>query len=333
MHGFDDAPVLVTGGFGAMGAWIVRRLVEVERRSVVVYSRHDGRDRLRDLAGSVLFEAGDVLDRRRLSDVVGDHRVRRIVHTAASLLTEGERDPISCYRTNVMGGLNVFDVAREHGLERVVFTSGKGQYGAIQGPYGPPGYRPVDEDYQGPTVHVYGSTKRALEDAARHCRRLWGLDIVALRLGSTYGPGKDGRHVGYPGEKARIVEAALNGEPYTVRTPDVVDDLVYVRDVAKGHALALFAPRTEHWQFNISGGQLVSLREFAAEAARLCSQHRLSIQESSETGVPTNVTGLLSIERARAELGYAPDFPGVVGVADYLDVLRGTAALTVAAVS
>jgi UDP-glucose 4-epimerase len=129
------------------------------------------------------------------------------------------------------------------------------------------------------------------------------------------------------------VESALRGDPYTVRTPDVVDDLVYVRDVAKGHALALFAPQTEHWQFNISGGQLVSLREFAAEAARLCPEHRLTIEESAETSVPTNVTGLLSIERARAELGYAPDFPGVAGVADYLDVLRRQAAPTVAAAS
>jgi nucleoside-diphosphate-sugar epimerase len=317
----DHSPVLVTGGFGAMGAWVVRRLVQVERRSVVVYSRHDRRERLGDLAASVAFEVGDVMDRRRLSEVVGDHRVRRIVHTAAALLTQGERDPISCYGTNVMGGLNVFDVAREHGVERVVFTSGKGQYGALEGPYGPPTYQAVDEDYKGPTVHVYGSSKRALEDAARHCRRLWGLDIIALRLGSTYGPGK-GDHGGYAGEKGRIVQAALRGEPYTVRTPEVVDDLVYVRDVAKGHALALFAPATEHWQFNISGGQLVSLREFAAEVARLCPQHRLTLMESAETRVATNVTGLLSIERARAELGYAPDFPGVAGVADYLGVLR-----------
>ena len=62
---------------------------------------------------------------------------------------------------NVLGGLNVFDVARDLGLERVVFASSKANYGALSGDYGPPPYKPVTEDYVGQTSNVYGATKKA----------------------------------------------------------------------------------------------------------------------------------------------------------------------------
>lgn len=316
------APVVVTGGFGAVGAFVTRRLVQSEGRRVVVYSRREDRSLVEDLGDQVLYEPGDVLDRERLGDVLARHGVRHVVHTAAALLADGERDPVGCFRTNVMGGLNVFDAAREHKVDRVVFTSGKGVYGALTGRHGPPHFEPVAEDFQNPTVHTYGASKKALEEAARHCRRLWGLDIVALRLGSTYGPGKGGRHGGYAGLKGLILEKGLRGEPYTVTAPDVVDDLVYNKDVARAHVLALFGPRTEHWQFNISGGELVTLRAFTEEVMRLCPSHRLTIDASAEPVATSNTVGRLNTDRARTELSFVPEFPGVAGIADYLAFAR-----------
>jgi nucleoside-diphosphate-sugar epimerase len=103
----------------------------------------------------------------------------------------------------------------------------------------------------------------------------------------------------------------------------VLDDIVYNRDVAKGAVLACFAPRTEHWQFNIAGGRLSSLREFAEEVRRVVPGHRLSIAPTTDaSAIASNVTGRLSIDRAQTELGYVPDFPGVAGVADYVAMLR-----------
>jgi UDP-glucose 4-epimerase len=318
-----EPPVLVTGGLGAIGSFVVRRLLD-EGRRVVVYSRNANYALLADVRERFIHSPGDVQDRARLASVVAEHGVKRIIHLAAALGAALEKDPPLGYRVNVLGGLNVFDVARDHGLERVVFTSSKANYGALSGKYGPPTYAPVTEDYVGQTSNIYGATKKALEDAAFHYRRLFGLDLIALRLGSTYGPGKTGSaHSGYPGLKAHIVASALSGEPFEVPMPDVLDDIVYNRDVAKGAVLACFAPRTDHWQFNIAGGQLSSLREFAQEVMRVVPSHHLSIAPTTDaSAITSNVTGRLSIERARAELGYLPDFPAVAGVADYVAMLR-----------
>ena len=323
-----DTPILVTGGFGAIGSFVVRRLIDAGH-TVVVYSRSANYSLLPDLRDRVTHAPGDVQDRDRLSRVVREHGVRRIIHLAAALVAALERDPALGYRVNVLGGLNVFDVARTENLDRVVFISSKAAYGNLHGRHRAPDYAPVTEEYVGQTSTVYGATKKALEDAAHHYRRLFGLDLIALRLGSTYGPGKGGSaHAGYSGLKAYIVESAVRGEPYRVPLAEVQDDIVYNRDVAKAAVLACFAGPTEHWQFNIAGGHLSSVRQFAEEVMRVVPTHQLSIAtDQAALDVSNNTTGLLSIERARAELGYEPDYPGVSGVADYVSMLRSSQAL------
>lgn len=315
-----SSPVLVTGGTGSIGSWVVRRLVE-ERRPVVLYGRRADFTLLPELQGKVPFIQGDILDRDRLAGVAREVGARRIIHLAALVVPACEADPSRGYQVNLLGALNVFDVARDLGLERVVFASSKGAYGAITGEHAPPTFKPLPEDYVGPILNVYGSTKRALEEAAGHYRRLWDLDLIALRFGSTYGPGKLAHHGG-PGLTSRIVELGFLGEPFTVPTPDYTDDVVYNRDVAKAVVLACFAPRPAHWQFNISSETLVSLRQFAQEVMRLCPGHRLALDEASRAPARAGSACLLSNARARQELGYVPDFPGLAGVADYLEHLE-----------
>lgn len=320
--------VLVTGGFGAIGSFVSRQLAR-EGHTVIVYSRARNFSLVPELEGRIQWAPGDVTDRDALDRAAREHHATRVIHLAAALPAITEDDPIRAYQVNLMGGLNVLTVARDLRLKRVVFTSSKAYYGRFVGEHAPPHFKPVTEDYQGQTATVYGATKKALEDAAFHFRRQWEVDVIALRLGSTYGPGKGtSSHGGYSGLKSRIIEASLRGEPVTVEMPDAADDIVYNADVAKGAVLACFAPRPEYWQLNISGGQLVTLRAFANEAARLIPQHQLTIPapRGGDVGIPTNITGLLSIERARTAIGYEPDYPGIAGVEAYVRDCMGAPA-------
>ena len=315
--------VLVTGGFGAIGSFVLQRLV-ADGHQPVVYSRRESYGLVPELRGKVAWAAGDIEDAVRIREVIQEHGVRRIIHLAAALSGITEREPIRGYQVNLIGGLNLLEATRDLKLDRIVYTSSKASYGALKGEYAPPTFKPVTEDYVGQTSTLYGANKKALEDATYHYRRLWGVDAIALRLGSTYGPGKGGatggQHVGYPGMKVHILEASRRGEPVQVPWPNVADDLVYNDDVAKGAVLAAFAPKPEHWIFNISGSRLVTLREFAEEAMRLLPKHQVTVlpPKPDDAAPASNVTGLLSIERARAEIGYEPDYPGVAGIAAYL---------------
>jgi UDP-glucose 4-epimerase len=305
---------------GAIGSWVVRRLID-DGQPFVVYDWRADYSLLPDLAGEIDFVQGDILDRDQLASVIQESRARRIIHLAALMPPDCESNPSRGYQVNLMGTLSVLDVARDLQLERVVFTSSKASYGTFTGEHAAPGFKPVTEEYEGVSPDVYGSTKKAEEDAARHYRRLWNLDLIALRLGSTYGPGKLARH-GSLSLKSSIVEMGYRGEPLTVPTPDLTDDTVYNRDVAKAVLLACFAPTPEHWQFNVSSESLVSLRTFTEEVMRRCPNHRLTIDERSVAPDRPGTNCLLSNARAREELGYTPDFPGVAGVADYLEHIQ-----------
>lgn len=315
--------VLVTGGFGAIGSWVTRTLVE-QGHEATVLSRTADRSLVPDLGDEVRHVAGSIDDRDLVRRVLADHDVDRVVHCAAALGGAGERDPVSAYATNLMGSLHVFEAAREVGIQRIVYTSTKGVYGRLPSRYGAPELVPIGEDVEGAPFKVYGASKKALEGAAEQCRRLWGLEIIALRLGSTFGPGKGAQHTGYTGMKARIVRAAIDREPLVIDNPDVLDDVVYNADVGRAHVLAAFAPTPDDWRFNISGGRLVSLREWTEEVMRVCPEHRLSFGGDDPARLEGTTQGRLDITRAREQLGYEPAFPGAAGVADYVERERST---------
>ena len=132
-----SAPVLVTGGLGAIGSWVVRRLVDADQPFLVYDWRADF-SLLPELESRVKFVQGDLLDRERLASVVREAGVRRIIHLAALMPPACEADPRQGYSVNLLGALGAFDVARDFALERVVFASSKAAYGAVSGAHAAP---------------------------------------------------------------------------------------------------------------------------------------------------------------------------------------------------
>ena len=97
--------VLVTGGGGFIGTWVLRDLLSRGLRPVVFdVQRNDERWQNRILgpdAANVVFVAGSLLDRGLLQQTADEHRVSHIIHLAALLTPECQRDPylgceISC---------------------------------------------------------------------------------------------------------------------------------------------------------------------------------------------------------------------------------------------
>lgn len=266
--------------------------------------------------------AGSTLELDQIVEACKQERVTGIIHLAAALIAACERDALFGFQTNVIGSLNVFEAARRTEIDRVVYTSGKGVYGALEGEYAAPTFSPVPESYTGEALHVYGATKQATEIAAAHAARVFGMTIIGLRLGSTFGPGKGASGDGYPSLKPRIIDAALQGTSLDIPYAHVVDDLVYNRDVASAHVLALTTPQTSVRQnvYNISGGQLVSIQDFVSEVLKFQPSAQLHLVEPYDMPSVNNTRGRLDISAAARDLGFAPSFPGVAGVGEYLQL-------------
>ena len=74
-------------------------------------------------ADSLLWETGDIADVERLAEVVGKYRPTAIVHLAALQVPFCKADPVKGARVNVVGTVNVFEVAKRAGIRRVVYAS------------------------------------------------------------------------------------------------------------------------------------------------------------------------------------------------------------------
>jgi UDP-glucose 4-epimerase len=171
-------------------------------------------------------------------------------------------------------------------------------------------------------MRVYSASKILAEEAGRQFAESFGLEFVALRFSTIYGPGKKARH-GPIGVYSRIIENAMLGVPTVVeKGGDERDDLVYVRDVAQGIVRALTADRVGHWVYNMGGGGVCSLGDFAAAVRQVLGDVRIDIGGGRDPLGLGPIYGRLDITRAARDLGYAPEYDLARGIADYAESLR-----------
>ncbi len=222
-----------------------------------------------------------------------------------------------------MGMVNVLEAARAFDVTRVVYTSAKGVYGPVLGEYGAPTYKPVPEDFPKNPKRIYDSAKLMAEQVGLYYQAHMGVDVVVLRFATTYGPGKTARH-GKMGVTSQIVENPANGLPFRLaQGGDEKDDFIYNKDSAHGIYLACTAQNPKSRVYNIGTGVGVTLNDVARVLRKYLPHADIEIGPGLNfLGMPYPASSVYDISRARAELGYAPQYDLERGIADYLDSLK-----------
>jgi nucleoside-diphosphate-sugar epimerase len=215
--------VLVTGGSGFIGTWVLRELLARNAKPVVVdvqpapqrWQRVLGRR-----AAEVVSIEASLLDRDRLQEAIEQFGVTQLIHLAALLTPECQKDPWLGCQVNVLGSTALFEAARRSG--RVHSLS----YASSYAVYGPEAAGAGEEPNRPPTF--YGAFKQAVDLIAEQYWRHFGIASVAVRPHVVYGPERDQGLTAGPSLAAR---AAALGETYTIGyTGRVGYD--YVEDVA-----------------------------------------------------------------------------------------------------
>jgi UDP-glucose 4-epimerase len=133
---------------------------------------------------------------------------------------------------NLRGLLNLMEAGREHGLERVIFSS---TGGAI---YGEPEYVPQDEHHSLKPLSPYGIAKLASEKYLFFYYHTYGIESVSLRYGNVYGP-RQNPH-GEAGVVAIFAQKMLGGgKPVINGSGEQTRDYVHVADVVRANMSAL----------------------------------------------------------------------------------------------
>lgn len=314
--------ILVTGGLGVNGAWVTRQLLEQGHRPVVYENRMDTL-LVPDIMDKIEIVIGDILDLSTVIRTVKEYSIQCICHLAALMPGASQANPWLGFQVNAIGTVNILEAARIMEVERVVFTSSIGVYSPFTGEFGYPTYKPVDEDYpKYPTTMVYSAAKVASELMCFQYNRNYGLDFVILRFSEIYGIGKKTRH-GPIAIYNRMIENAMLGKPTTIpHGGDEKTDMVYVKDVANSIVLSCFTRSRKHHVFNIGAGIVYKLEDVANAIRKMYPQAAFDIGPGLDYIGFGRAYCLFDISKAKAELGYHPQFTLEDGIKDYVETME-----------
>ncbi|MFM9972680.1 MAG: NAD-dependent epimerase/dehydratase family protein [Burkholderiales bacterium] len=310
-------PVMIIGA-GLVGSQIARILVEQGERPTLMDQRfqREALAQIVDLSKVDMVE-GDVLRPLTLSQAICKAGITAIVHTAAHpMLTLGAaRDPYAAIQLNIMGTVNVLDAARVHGVKRVVVSSSSVLNGHLSGGEDK-GEMTREEAFPRPST-FYASTKQAVESIGHNYAAI-GIEFAAMRYGPVAGPW-GGPGGGGPTVMFRdMMDAAIAGKEVPV--PSAALEWVYSKDAANGTVLALQAKALPSRVFNITMGKLVTAEDLSVALKEVFPGVKIRMETNNVS--PSARAKPAEIARAKAVLGYEPQYPMVKAMRDYVEWAR-----------
>ena len=250
------AKILVTGGAGFIGSYVVRALVGGGHNIVVLDDLSTSKREAIPHGNQMEFIKGDVSDMATVEKAMQgcDH----VIHLAAMVsIPQALEHPDKVYRTNVQGTMNVLEAARRAKLSgRVISASSAAVYGNLSDG------AVKEEDAANISLNnPYAASKRAGEVLARMYKDVYGLKLTTLRIFNAYGPGQD-ENGGYSGLLSKVVDSVTNGTLLTIYGDgSQTRDLVSVHDVAMIIRGLVQAPVTVElpWVLNVGSGIAMTL--------------------------------------------------------------------------
>ena len=302
--------VLMTGGYGCIGSWVAKGLVE-EGQEVWIYDLKPDTHRidlLLDEEGKsrLHYLPGDVADARGLRSAAESIEATHLLHLAGLQVPSCRANPILGARVNVLGTLAVFEtaVSLKGQIQRVVYASSA----AVHGPPDPGEADPIgDEVRLAPLTH-YGAFKVCNELNARVYWLEKGVSSVGLRPWTVYGVGRD---LGITSEPTKAIKAVAAGRSYRISYGGR-QDLQYVADVAATFRLALDRPFEGAEAFNVRGS-VVTIEEFVGTLRRVAPD-AASLISHGDRQLP--IAPDLDDARLDSRLGPLPRTPLEQGIAE-----------------
>jgi CDP-glucose 4,6-dehydratase len=313
-----DRPVLVTGGTGLVGGWLVARLLafgadvvclvrDAIPQSELVRSGNSGR---------VKIARGDVRRQGLLERVLGEHEIDTVIHLAAQTIVGiANRNPVSTFDSNIRGTWALLEACRRSpAVRQIVVASSDKAYGDCPDlPYG--------ESTPLRGTHPYDVSKSCGDLIAHTYANTYGLPVVITRCGNFYGGGDLNWNRIVPG----TIRSVLRGERPIIRSDGkYIRDYFYVEDGAAAYTLLAerlaACPDLRGQAFNFSNEIQVTVDDLARRILQqMGSSLELDIRNEATHEIRHQY---LSADKARRLLAWAPMFSLDEGLRRTIDWYR-----------
>ncbi len=299
----NNRKVLVIGGAGFIGGFVVRELLKEPVSSVVIYDNfargkmENIDDCLEDERCSIYPFGGDIRETDILNDAMKD--VDYVFHLAAMWLLHCKDYPRTAFDVNIAGTFNVLEACVNNNIKKLIYSSSASVYGdAVE--------VPMTEDHPFNNTNFYGSTKISGEAMCTAFNDRYGLEVIGLRYMNVYGPGQD-QHAVYSGViPIMLNKIEANEAPVINGDGSQAYDFIYVEDVARCNIAALKSP-VKFGYYNVGTEVQTSIRELCDTILRLKnSSLTVEYMPYSEDDARQFVQNRIgSAKKASEEIGFA----------------------------
>lgn len=298
---------LITGGAGFIGSNIARQWLSMGHEAVILDNLTSGF--ACNLAPEATFIEGDIRDEAAIERAIEGCEV--VFNLAASVGNKRAIDhPVEDSDVNVLGLLRVLEVARKHGIRKVVQSSSAGIFGELK-------TLPIREDHPQDPDTPYGVSKLAGE---KHClayNKLYAMENVCLRYFNVYGLFQ--RFDAYGNVIPIFATRALSGASITIfGDGEQTRDFVHVRDVAAANISSALAPGVRG-VFNIGSGTRITINELGKMLQTSVSAPLKIVHAKPRTGDVRH--SLADISAAGSAIGFIPKIGISVGLQEYVQWL------------
>lgn len=251
--------ILVTGGAGFIGRWVVKRLLNDGHKVWVLDNLSNGQkvnmDEWIHHENLMEFIIGDVKDISGLESLFRQ-RFDICYHLAASInVQDSIDDPRTTFENDAVGTFNVLEQCRKHNT-KIVFMSTCMVYDQAKDQNGITELHPVKP------VSPYAGSKIAGENMVLSYWYAYKMPVVVIRPFNTYGPFQ--KSSGEGGVIAIFIKRALEGLPLSIYGDGKqTRDLLYVEDCADFVANAGYSDQVNGEIVNAGLGRDVSINELA----------------------------------------------------------------------
>jgi len=253
----EGSKILVIGGAGFIGSFVVSELLKTNVGKVVIYDNF-ARGKQSNVSDSLNYprcevypNGGDVRDVDTLNDAM--EGCDAVVHLAAMWLLHCKDFPRTAFHVNIEGTFNVLEACVKNKIKRLVYSSSASVYGDAS-------EVPMTEEHPFNNKNFYGATKIAGEAMCRAYYDRYGLSYVGLRYMNVYGPHQD-QTAAYTGVIPIMLNKIDANEAPTINGDGTqAYDFIDVEDVARSNICSLESDATDEF-YNVGTGVQTSIKE------------------------------------------------------------------------
>lgn len=295
-----DSVILVTGGAGFIGSYVVEELILLKPRKIIIIDNliRGGYPNMKNFANNpvVEFHNADMRDLDLLEKCIAG--TDYVFHMAALRINSCAANPREGFEVMLQSTFEVALLCVKHKVKKVVYSSSASVYGLAQHFPTPES----DNPYNNQTF--YGAAKMWGEQLFRSFKFMYGLDYVALRYFNAYGPrmDTDGKYTEVMIKWLDCIRDEKN--PLIYGDGSTTMDFVYVKDIAKSNIAALQSDVSDE-AFNIGNCEETSLKELLAVLLKVNNSH-LTPEYRAENSINPVSRRLADISKAKDLLRFTP---------------------------